>query len=130
MNAMTCYAHDLQCKCLRNTGVLQVASVLGSVWPSNQTPNRAPNFQEPKTEAKSKNRKNQNFGSVRLDSVQFTVFSTFFPVSRATHGHRAGRCSSGQSLCETWGQRLRWQQIKRPAIRLFPDAKGVFGRRS
>jgi hypothetical protein len=23
MNAMTCYAHDLQCKCLRNTGVLQ-----------------------------------------------------------------------------------------------------------
>jgi hypothetical protein len=24
MNAMTCYAHDLQCKCLRNTGVLQM----------------------------------------------------------------------------------------------------------
>jgi hypothetical protein len=22
MNAMTCYAHDLQCKCLRNTEVL------------------------------------------------------------------------------------------------------------
>jgi hypothetical protein len=27
MNAMTCYAHDLQCKCLRNTGVLQPACV-------------------------------------------------------------------------------------------------------
>jgi hypothetical protein len=30
MNAMTCYAHDLQCKCLRNTGVLHKCGIKAS----------------------------------------------------------------------------------------------------
>jgi hypothetical protein len=43
-------------------------------------PNIEPNTELPaiKTEAETENQKNQNFGSVRLSSVRFTVFGDFF----------------------------------------------------